>query len=239
MGQDEAASPTASTLYYKKFVTDIKSIRFIPNPYDPCVANHIMNGKQHTLTWHVDNIKVSHVDSKVNERFLVWLEKTYGEDGIGTVKVTRGPMHDYLGMMLDYSTTGVVTVDMVNYVTQMCLDFPYDIEEFNCPWTDKLFKVDVKSKPLEEERSKIFHTFVMKEMFASKRARQDVQLAISFLCTRTKKPAEQDWSNLLRMIGVLKKTKNDINVLEASDDQKSKWHVHHTREGDTSGLQGV
>jgi hypothetical protein len=83
----------ASLLYYKKFVADIKSIGFVPNPYDPCVANQIVNGKQHTLTWHVDVIKATHVDSKVNDRFLVWLEKTYGEDGIGSIKVTRGPLY--------------------------------------------------------------------------------------------------------------------------------------------------
>jgi hypothetical protein len=161
----------ASLLYYKKFVADITTIGFESNPYDPCVANRIVNGKQHTLTWHVDDIKSSHEDPTVNDRFLVWLEKTYGEDGIGTVKVTRGPRHDYLAMMLDYTDPGKVTVDMIAYVTQMCLDFPFEIAEFDCPWTDKLFKVDEKSKPLEEERSKILHTFVMKGMFVSKRAR--------------------------------------------------------------------
>eukprot|EP00978_Attheya_sp_CCMP212_P020733 scaffold59680_cov31-Attheya_sp.AAC.1 len=93
----------ASLLYYKKFVKDIKSIGFILNPYDPCVANRMIKGKQHTLTWHVDGIKSSHVNSKVNDKFLVWLEKTYGEDGIGSVKTTRGKRHDYLAMVLDFN----------------------------------------------------------------------------------------------------------------------------------------
>ena len=50
----------AALLWYKKFRKDIESIGFQVNPYDPCVANRIIDGKQHTVTWHVDDLKVSH-----------------------------------------------------------------------------------------------------------------------------------------------------------------------------------
>ena len=53
----------AALLYYRKFVADIKSIGFELNPYDRCVANKMVNGKQLTLVWHVDDLKVSHVDA--------------------------------------------------------------------------------------------------------------------------------------------------------------------------------
>ena len=59
----------ASILYYKKFRTDIESIGYLVNPYDACVTNKIINGEQHTLTWHVDDVKASHVDTKVNDNF--------------------------------------------------------------------------------------------------------------------------------------------------------------------------
>ena len=55
----------ASILYYKKFKKDIEGIGYNLNLYDMCVANKIVNGKQHTLTWHVDDIKASHLDPKV------------------------------------------------------------------------------------------------------------------------------------------------------------------------------
>jgi len=35
------------------------------NEYDKCVANKMVNGKQCTVIWHVDDLKISHVDSKV------------------------------------------------------------------------------------------------------------------------------------------------------------------------------
>ena len=40
----------ASLLYYKKFRKDIEGDGYEVNPYDPCVANKKINGKQHTLT---------------------------------------------------------------------------------------------------------------------------------------------------------------------------------------------
>jgi len=52
----------ASVLYYKKIRNDIEDIGYKINPYDICVANKMVNEKQHTITWHVDDVKSSHVD---------------------------------------------------------------------------------------------------------------------------------------------------------------------------------
>ena len=49
----------SSLLFYKKLVKDLTKNGFIINPYDPCVANKVINGKQLTITWHVNNLKVS------------------------------------------------------------------------------------------------------------------------------------------------------------------------------------
>ena len=59
----------ASMCHYKKFRSDIEGIGYTVNPYDPCVANKAIKRKQHTLRWHVDDVKDSHVDSKVNDEF--------------------------------------------------------------------------------------------------------------------------------------------------------------------------
>ena len=73
----------SSLLYYKKFRKDIESIGFKVNPYDPCVSNCIVNRKQHTVPWHVNDLKSSHVDSKVNDQFLQWFENMYASNDIG------------------------------------------------------------------------------------------------------------------------------------------------------------
>jgi hypothetical protein len=51
----------ASLLCYRKFAKSLTSIGFVINPYDLCVANKMVRGKQITICWHVDDLKVSHV----------------------------------------------------------------------------------------------------------------------------------------------------------------------------------
>ena len=63
-----------SVLYYKKFRKDIEDIGYEVNLYDNCIANKIINRHQHTITWHVDDMKSIHVYSKVNEYFYKWCE---------------------------------------------------------------------------------------------------------------------------------------------------------------------
>jgi hypothetical protein len=216
----------SSLLYYKKFRRDIESIGFKVNPYDPCVANRMVNGKQHTVTWHVDDLKSSHVDPKVNDQFLEWLQSKYASDQIGEVKAVRGHRHDYLAMVLDYSRPGVLQVDMTKYVKSMIEDFPLKLEGIGTfPWTAKLFTVDTKSKRLDDERASVFHTFVMKGMFLSKRARQDIQPGIAFLATRTSEPNEGDWAKLIKILVFLKATQDEVTAMKADDTQSIKWYV--------------
>jgi hypothetical protein len=66
------------------------------------VGNKLVNGKQLTIVWHVDDIKASDVDGNVNNHFIKWLKSKF-EDTVGLLKVTRGKVHEYLGMILDYT----------------------------------------------------------------------------------------------------------------------------------------
>ena len=102
-------------LFYIKFVENLKSIGFQLNPYDLCVASKIVDGAQLTVVWHVDNLKVSHIDGGVVTRMAAWLKKTYEclfKDSYGAMKLNRGMIHEYLGMTLDYSTRGEAKITM-------------------------------------------------------------------------------------------------------------------------------
>ena len=90
----------AALLWYKKFKKDLEGIGFRFNPYDPCVANRMRNGRQQTIRFHVDDLMSSHVDPRVNDDFYEWLNAKYGEHGKVTHK--RGKVHDYLGMDFDF-----------------------------------------------------------------------------------------------------------------------------------------
>jgi len=40
----------------------LKEWGFKLNEYDQCMANKTINGKQCTIIWHVDDLKISHVE---------------------------------------------------------------------------------------------------------------------------------------------------------------------------------
>jgi hypothetical protein len=92
----------SALLLYLKFVGDIESQGFEVNPYDPYVANKMINHKKITLVWHVDNIKISHDEEEEVTRMIKWLKSINGEG----MRVSRGRVHDYLGMTLDFTKKG-------------------------------------------------------------------------------------------------------------------------------------
>lgn len=215
----------SSLLFYKKLCADLTGQGFVINPYDPCVANRLVDGKQQTLNWHVDDLKSSHVDPRVNDQFHKWLEHMNSDPKIGQVKAVRGKRHDYLGMVLDYEEPGKVKVDMTTYVKAIVEDFPEPVQRFSHPWTGNLFNVDPKSPKLSKDKAEYFHTFTAKGLFVSKQARQDIQPGIAFLTTRVKEPTAQDWSKLRKVIGFLKQTKDDVLTLEANPCGTITWYL--------------
>ena len=46
----------AALLWYKKFCSELEAEGYVFNPYDPCVANKMINGKQKTICWYVDDL---------------------------------------------------------------------------------------------------------------------------------------------------------------------------------------
>jgi len=68
----------SALLFYKKLLTNLIARGFTVNPYDPCVVTKIINGKQMTICWHVDDLKVSHGDENEVTRIENWLRGLYG-----------------------------------------------------------------------------------------------------------------------------------------------------------------
>ena len=116
----------ASLLYYRKFTKSLTGIGFELNPYNPCVANKMIDGKQMTICFHVDDCKLSHRKSTVMDDMIQWLRQEYEsifEDGSGEMTVSRGKVHTYLGMMLDYTVSGQVKITMFDYIEEILTTF--------------------------------------------------------------------------------------------------------------------
>jgi len=56
-------------------LTTFKEWGFKLNEYDQCIANKTINSKQCSITWRVDDLKISHVKKRVVEMSLSDLMK--------------------------------------------------------------------------------------------------------------------------------------------------------------------
>ena len=79
-------------------------------------------GKQCTIIWNVDNIKISHVDSNIVSSVLAYIDTEYGK--ISKMTITQVKIHKYLRMTIDYSSPDKVDFFMVYYIGNMLGDIP-------------------------------------------------------------------------------------------------------------------
>jgi hypothetical protein len=180
----------AALLFYLKLRGDQEEFGFKMNQYDPCIANKMVNRKQMTVTWHVDDLKASHEEEIELTRLVLFLATKYGDK----ITVKRGMVHDYLGMDVDYSREGVVQLSMMNHLEKIFSDSPEEIRRSSSSATsDHLFQVrdreetDRLGKFLPPEKVAQFHHTVAQLLFVSGKVRRDIQTPVAFLTTRVKK----------------------------------------------------
>ena len=192
------------------------------------MANRILNNKQHTVRFHVDDILLSHVDSQVNDDFVVWLQKTYGE--IKDLSTTRGKKHKFLGMKLDFSEDGVCNLRQDSHVKDFIYSWP---EKFKV--TDKVSTaaaLDLFDKGsgvlLDKEKRETFHSVITKIIFIFTRSRPDVLPKVGLLVGRVREPNQRHWDKGRRVVRDFTCTR-DLHLILAYDGLKiCKWSVDAT-----------
>ena len=249
----------ASLLYYQKFTNTLKSNGYKMNPYDACIWNKTIDGKQCTICFHVDDCKISHVSRTVLDKTIEWLRNEYEsifEDGSGKMKVNRGKIHKYLGMTLDFSTRRQLRISMVDYVKDVVAAWdkaqPADdgftvvkpkrgrkTKPTAAP--EDLFKTDEAATKLGQDLATAFHNIVAKALYVVKRARPDASVPIAFLTTRVRSPDVDDWRKLRHMIEYLRSTIDMPLILGDETSGVLNWYVdalfamHSNMRGHTGG----
>jgi ketopantoate hydroxymethyltransferase len=98
------------------------------NPYDACVANKMINGKQCSIVWYVDDNKISHVDKDVVTQVIKKIEESFGK-----MTVTRGTEHVFLGMDIMFHENRTASIRMKEYIKEAINDFGEDINKSQYP----------------------------------------------------------------------------------------------------------
>jgi hypothetical protein len=174
---------------------------FTLNPYDQCVANCMIEGKQCTIAWYVDDTKISHVDPNVVMRIIQELEKHFDK-----MTVARGREHVFLGMHIQYTEENTAVITMKTYLEEAITESGLDISRHaSTPTTRTLFEVNKVLELLgKDEESEAFHSVVEKLLYVSLRARVNLLVAVAFLCTRVSRSTRQDMSKLKRVFLYIK-----------------------------------
>ena len=70
---------------------------------------------------------------------------------------------------------------------------------------------------LSEEKAQLFHHLVAKLLYLSHRTRQDIQMAVAFLCMRVQSSDEEDYKKLTRVMNYLHTSKYLMLMLEPGE----------------------
>ena len=98
-------------------------------------------------------------------------------------------------MIIDRAIDGNVRFTMYDYLEAILEEAPPEFDgEDTTPATSDLFKVP-EATPLSDEMADQFHRTVARFLYAEKRARPDIQVAVAFLCKRVSEPNVADWKN--------------------------------------------
>ena len=91
---------------------------------------------------------------------------------------TRGKIHEYLGMTIDFSIAGKVKITMYDYIDEMISELPTEmIGESATPVFNHLFEIredNDDDQLLTPELSEECHHLTSKTLFLSKQARPDL-----------------------------------------------------------------
>ena len=87
--------------------------------------NKTVDRKQFTICCHVDDLKILQMIPKVVDGVLSHLTTKYGK--VSSLSVSRGRMHDYLGMRLNYGTKVKVRITMPEHINIILDSSSYSI----------------------------------------------------------------------------------------------------------------
>jgi hypothetical protein len=190
----------------------LESLGFEKNPYDICVMNKIVNGKQISIGIFVDNLILSGVNRNDVKDIINKIQEKFEK-----ITLNDGNIHDYLGMTIDFSHDNKVIISMTAFIESILNDSGIKHQISATPARNNLFDIDPESPILTHDKKDYFHSMTMRLFYLAKRVRPDILLAATFLSTRIANPTVQDISKLDRVLSYLNGSKELNLVFNCSD----------------------
>ena len=200
----------SARLWYDTLRNDLEQIGFIRNPHDMCVFNRTEHDNtQTTIVVHVDDLLISGKSEKHLDKVIDDIQCIYK-----SLSIQRGRVHNYIGMVFDFSDVGKCKVTMDGYVHDLLESYSHITGVAKTPAVNELFLIHDNIELLSDKQRMEIHTLTAKLLYLSKRVRPDLLTAISFLSRRVLKPTAEDLKKLHRVIRYLRHTQTMGIVLQ-------------------------
>jgi len=145
----------------------------------------------------VDDLKISHAEKKVSADIIAHINSNFGKES--PITTTGGKLLEYLGTTLEYTSNNKVKISMYKYMDNMLTELPADMNGMvRTPAANHLFNINPDAKKQPKATAQQFHHLVAKLLYLSQRTRQDIQMAVAFLCTCVQSPDEDNYKKLCR-----------------------------------------
>ena len=226
-------------LWYDTLSSKLLANGYVQNPYDKCIFNkwHESEGVQSTIGIHVDDCFISCTVPDILESIVQWFAEEF-ED----LNVTRGCVHQFTGMTLDYTHSDKLIVTMKNQIDNLLEKTGVKGTAVN-PSEADLFTIDATSPNLDRKRADEFHSIVATISYIAKRIKPECLVVTSMLASRVKNPTEQDWSKLERLLAYINHTREIPLCLEMDKSYPVRISASidssHATHGDYRGHTGV
>jgi hypothetical protein len=186
----------SARLWFNDVSSHLKSLEFMQSEVDPCVFFKMEDGHTTIIIIYVDDFLMSSKELKHLNSLIESLQTRYK-----SISVTYGPVIEYLGMNLNFSTPNQVTITMKNKI-ETILDSYSIASSVVSPATDQIFKI--RDLPLLSPSLQIsIESTVAKLLYIATHVRPDILLPVNFLCSRSEKFDEDDQSKLIRILKYL------------------------------------
>ncbi|KAA8494424.1 Retrovirus-related Pol polyprotein from transposon TNT 1-94 [Porphyridium purpureum] len=192
----------AAKLWYDKLTAMLKRMGFNPNAYDPCIWNINRRAGQMTIALHVDDVLITAASKNNIDEFLQDVSHDFDN-----VESHRGRKLNYLGMILDFATRGVLKIRMPGYIDSILEDAGLTTSR-PTPADANIFVVTKDADLLHGEKKNAHHSMACRLLYLAKRARPDIFLPVAFLITRVESPKVEDATKLLRVLEYLNLTRD-------------------------------
>ena len=217
-------TPRAAHLLWEPLSGIPQEWGFSINPYDLCVANKEIDGQQCTITWHVDDLKISHVGEHVVRSIKQKIQDNFGQHSELSMHI--GKRHDNLGMVLDFTVPGTLEIDMSDYIQVILRDAPANLRGTSTvPAAKHLFTTCLDAPKLSPQEQELFHHPTMQLMYLSQRGRPDICTAVAFLSSRVSNPNQDDYMKLGKVIKYLESTLHLTLQLQVDESNLLQWWV--------------